>query len=106
MLQDDIRRSTNQWNAPLLVVPKKSDASGKQKLRVVIYFRKLNELIIGDSFPLPNITDILDQLGNAKYFSTLDLASRYQFPMSEKHKNKTAFSISQGHYEFNRMPFG
>jgi len=25
--------------------------------------------------------------------------------MYENHKNKTAFSISYGHYEFNRMPF-
>jgi len=83
----------SQWNAPLLVVPKKTDASGKQKLRIVLDFRKLNDFTIGDSFPSPNITDILDQLGNAKYFSTLDLASGYhQIPMHEKHKNKTAFS--------------
>ncbi|KAL6446821.1 hypothetical protein ACFW04_001329 [Cataglyphis niger] len=71
-----------QWNAPLLVVPKKADASEKPKLRVIIDFRKLNDLTIGDSFSLPNITDILDQLGNAKYFTTLDLVSGYhQIPM-------------------------
>jgi len=45
MLDDDIiRLSTSQWNPPLLVVPKKIDASGKQKLRIVIDFRKLNDL--------------------------------------------------------------
>jgi len=38
-----------------MVVPKKSDALGKQKFRVVIDFRKLNELTISD-FLLPNIT--------------------------------------------------
>jgi len=46
-------------------------------------FRKLNDPTIGDSFPLPNITEILDQLGNAKYFTTLDLAQdiiRYRWP--------------------------
>jgi len=37
MLRDKIiRTSVNQWNAPLLVVPKKTDASGKPKLRVVV----------------------------------------------------------------------
>lgn len=83
------------------------NASGKTKLRIVIDFRKLNNLTIGDSFPLPNITDILDQLGNAKYFTTLDLASGYhQIPMAEGDKQKTAFSTPHGHYEFNRMPFG
>jgi len=75
-LDDDIiRPSSSQWNAPLLVVPKKTDASGKQKLRIVIDFR--NDLTIGDSFPLPSITDILEQLGNAKYFFTLDRTSGY-----------------------------
>jgi len=36
-----IRTSVSQWNAPLLVVPKKADASEKLKLRIVIDFRKL-----------------------------------------------------------------
>jgi len=108
--EEIIRPSTSQWNAPILIVPKKSDASGKQKLRIVVDFRRLNDLTIGDSYPLPNITkhyDILDQLGNVKYFSTLNLASDYhQIAMNEKDKNKTAFSTPYGHYEFNRMPFG
>jgi len=111
MLNEEIiRSSTSQWNAPILVAPKKSDASGKQKLRIVVDFRRLNDLTIGDSYPLPNITkhyDILDQLGNVKYFSTLNLASDYhQIAMNEKDKNKTAFSTPYGHYEFNRMSFG
>jgi hypothetical protein len=41
----------------------------------VIDFRKLNEWTIGDAYPLPNITDTLDQLGKAKGFSTVDLES-------------------------------
>lgn len=47
MLDDGIiRPSASQWNAPILVVPKKTDASGKQKLRIVVDFRKLNDLTI------------------------------------------------------------
>jgi len=99
-----IRSSTSQWNASILVVLKKRDASGKQKLRIILDFRRLNDLMIGNSYRLSNI---LDQLGNVKYFSILDLASGYhQIAMNEKNKNKTAFSIPYGHYEFNRMPFG
>ena len=81
----------------MFLVLKKADAKEIPKLRIVINFRKLNNLTI-DTFPLPNISDILD-LGKAKYFTTLDLASNYhQIPLAESDKNKTAFSISYGHY--------
>lgn len=73
---------------------------------MVIDYRKLNEKTISDAYPLPNIIDILDQLGGAKYF-TLDLASGFhQIPMDSESKFKTAFSTPYGHYEFNKMPFG
>lgn len=46
-------------------------------------------------------------LGQAWYFSTLDLASRYsQFPVREQEQEKAAFITPSGLYEFNRMPFG
>lgn len=108
MLADGvIQASKSQWNAPLLVVTKKPDAAGNVKLRVVVDFRKLNEVTIGDSYPLPNIDDILDKLGRAQYFTTLDLASGFhQIPMAERDKEKTAFSTLEGHFEYTRMPFG
>jgi hypothetical protein len=54
MLADGIiQNSSNPWNAPLLVGPKKADPSGKIKWRVVVDFRKLNDVIVGDSFPIP-----------------------------------------------------
>ncbi|XP_043285557.1 uncharacterized protein [Venturia canescens] len=68
---------------------------------------KLSEVTIGDAYPLPLITDILDQLGGAKYFSIFDLASGFhQIQMDPADKHKTAFTTPHGHYEFNRMPFG
>lgn len=108
MLKDDIIvESKSAWNAPLLLIPKKLDASGKQKWRVVVDYRQLNDITIGDAFPLPNISDILDQLGQAKYFSTLDLASGYhQILTDEKDREKTAFSSNYQHYEYKRMPMG
>ena len=67
----------------------------------------MNEKTVGDAYPLPNITEILDQLGGSKYFSIMDLASGFhQIPMDPESKEKTAFSTPYGHLEFNRMPFG
>jgi hypothetical protein len=58
-----ITESNTPWCSPLLVVPKKTDASGEKKWRLVVDFRKLNEKTIGDAYPLTDISGILDQLG-------------------------------------------
>jgi hypothetical protein len=80
------------WNAPLLVVPKKPGKNEEVKVCVCVDFRKLNSVSTGDAYPLPNIADILDQLGKSKYYTTLDLAQGYhQVQMDPKHREKTAF---------------
>ena len=99
--------SKSPYNSPVWVVPKRSDYEGTKKWRMVIDYRALNEKTVGDAYPLPNITDILDQLGGAKYFSVLDLASGFhQIEVDPADRHKTAFSTPFGHYEFTRMPFG
>ena len=61
----------------------------------------------GDTFPLPRMDDILDQLGDCKFFSTLDLKSSYwQIRVHPDSQEKTAFITPQGLYEFRIMPFG
>ena len=55
----------------------------------------------------PNINDILDSLGSARYFSVFDLATGFHYiKMNPKDSYKTAFSTPHGHYEFDRIPFG
>lgn len=102
-----IRNSLSPYSSPVWVVPKKVDASGKRKIRVVIDYRKLNEKTIDDKYPIPQIEEILDSLGKSVYFTTLDLKSGFhQIEMNGKDMEKTAFSTGQGHFEFTRMPFG
>ena len=117
--KDEIRRQTDElldlgifkpsvspYNSPLWIVPKKLDSKGNKKWRMVIDYRALNEKTIADAYPLPNITDILDQLGGAKYFSVMDLASVFhQIPMDPDSQEKTAFSTPYAHLEYTRMPF-
>lgn len=108
LLKDNvIKESHSPWNAPVHLVPKKMDASGEQKWRMVIDYRRLNDITIDDKYPLPNINDLFDKLGKSVYFTTIDLASGYhQIEVENQDKPKTAFSTQNGHFEFIRMPFG
>ena len=67
-----IRPSYSPWASPVVIVGKK----GGDK-RLCIDYRKLNAVIKIDAYPLPRIDDLLDSLGRAHWFTTLDLASGY-----------------------------
>jgi len=70
LLQEEIiEESLSPWNSPILVIPKKLDASGQQNFRLVVDYRKLNEKTLGNAYTLPDITEILEHLEQAKYFS-------------------------------------
>lgn len=101
-----IRPSRSAWTAPVWIVPKKTDASGEKKFRMVIDYRKINEKTVADRYPMPEISYVIDQLKGQAYFTTLDLASGFhRIRMRESDIEKTAFSINNGKYEFTRMPF-
>lgn len=51
MLADGIiEPRTSDWSSPILLVPKKLDASGEKKWRLVIDYRQLNNVIENDKF--------------------------------------------------------
>ena len=97
-----IQPSTSPWASPVVLVKKKD---GKQ--RFCIDFRKLNQVTTRDVYPIPRIDDCLHALGGNAFFSTFDLFAGYwQITMSEIDRQKTAFIVDSGLYEFNVMPFG
>ena len=62
-------------------------------------FRKLNDVTVEDSFPIPVISDVLDSLGKSKYFSTVYCASGFsQIPVRTEDRSKTAFNTEYGHF--------
>lgn len=100
-----IEKCRSEWSSPILLVPKKLDTSGEKKWRLVIDYRKLNNCIEDDRFPLPNITEILDSLSGCIYFSHLDLYQGFYNVELDKNSRKfTAFS--SGQYQLTRMPMG
>lgn len=103
-----IRVSHSPYNSPLWVVPKKGfNEDGTPKQRLVIDFSKLNSFTVFDRYPMPDVKTILSNLGDARFFSKMDLESGFhQILIQENDIEKTAFSVNAAKYEFTRMPFG
>jgi hypothetical protein len=46
-------------------------------------------------------------MGQSKYFSCIDMVKGYhQIEMASEDRAKTAFSTKEGHWEYQRLPFG
>ena len=66
-----IEPADSPWASPLVPVKKKNGAT-----RWASDSRVLNSLTVDDSFPTPNISEVLETLSESKVFSTLDAQTR------------------------------
>jgi hypothetical protein len=83
----------------VIFVPKKD---GTQ--RMCVDYRALNEVIIKNKYPLPQIDDLFGQLRGACVFSKIDLRSGYhQLKIRKSNIPKTAFITRYGIYEYMVM---
>lgn len=97
-----IRHSKSPAGAPILFV-KKKDGS----LRMCVDYRGLNKITIKNRYPLPLISNLLDQLATARVYSKIDLRGAYNLVRIKPGDEwKTAFRTRYGHFEYTVMPFG
>lgn len=98
-----VEPSKSPWSSPICLVRKKDNT-----YRCCLDFRLLNSKTKKDSYPLPYISAILDNLRHARYLSSIDIKSAFwQVPLSEESRELTAFTVpGRGLFQFRRMPFG
>ena len=95
-------KSKSPWAFPLVPI-KKKDGS----IRICVDYRKLNEVTLHDSYPLPKIQECLDALQGAKWFSTIDATSGFfQVQNHPDDMDKTAFVCDKGLFAFRVLPMG
>ncbi len=97
-----IEESHSDWASPIVLVPK-TDGS----VRFCVDYRKVNAVSKFDAYPMPRVDELLDRLGTARFYSTLDLTKGYwQIPLSPLSKEKSAFTTPFGLHQFITLPFG
>jgi hypothetical protein len=97
-----IEPSNSSQASPFFFVGKKSG-----DYRPCQDYWKLNEATIKDTFPLPNILDLVRGLQGNKWFTKLDIRWGYNnIQIKPEHQWKAAFSMPKGLYQPTVMFFG
>ena len=102
--QGIIQDSTAEWAQPIVMVPKPNGT-----WRMCVDFRQLNERLIGDAYPLPNIDEIIMQvtMSEAQYFTVMDLKNAFHLlELTPESRKYTSFVTPIGQKEYTRLPYG
>lgn len=100
---DVITPCESPWSSPVLVVGKKDG-----KPRFCLDSRKLNSVTKKDAYNLPYVSEILDNLKDARFLSSVDLSKAFwQILIDEPDREKTAFYVpGRGTFMFKTTAFG
>ena len=97
-----IRPSRSPYGAPLFFVKEPG-----RDLRGVVDYRALNRITKRNNAPLPRCDEMFDRLGQARFFSKLDLKTGFhQIRLRPSDIEKTAFNTNYGQFEYMVMPMG
>lgn len=92
-----IEPSNSPWRAQVVV----TKSSNHKKRLVIDYSETINKYTHLDAFPLPRIDDLVRDVAQYQFFSSIDLCSAYhQVPLKQSDKLYTAFEASGSLYQF------
>ena len=97
-----IKESNSEWSSACILVPK-SDGG----VRCVIDYRGLNLCVEDESWPMPRIDDLIDQIGQDTFLTKIDLSNSFlQIKLDPESTKYTSFCTPFGQFEYLRLPYG
>lgn len=102
-----IENNLSNWACPMILVKKKApDAKSKQSYRLALDFRLINTIIESSSYPLPRIQNVISNLTEFSFFSSLDMPSAYhQIHLPEEYQDQLSFATPWATYKYLRLVF-
>ena len=104
MITDGVLESIglSKWAFPTFIIPKNDG-----RVRWVLDFRELNELIVQKLYPLPKIQDIMNGRSNYKDFTKIYLSMIfYCFELDKQSQRVCVITTEFGTYRYLRLPMG
>lgn len=111
ILRDEINRmlrlgvieiGQSEFSSPMILI----ETPGKDP-RPCIDYRRLNAITRLESFPIPNIEEVVERVCAAPFITVMDLAKGYfQIPLTERARRYAAFVTPFGGYIPRRSMFG
>ncbi|GFT17051.1 transposon Tf2-6 polyprotein [Trichonephila clavipes] len=97
-----IEECESPYASPVVLIPKLNGT-----FNLCIDYRKLNEITVANTYPLPRMDDLPHQAKLTPFMSTLDLRAGYhQIKVHVEDQDKAAFVCPFGTYPYLRMPYG
>ena len=101
---DVVEPSNSPWRSQPLVM---EEGEHHKRRFVVDFSQTINIYTLADAYPLPRISDQVNEISKFKIFSHLELTSAYyQIPLKEEERAYTAFEADGKLWQFKRVPMG
>jgi hypothetical protein len=87
-----IEPSKSPWAVPVFFIKKKDG-----KLHLIQDYHPINKITVKNPYPIPLTNDLINQLSEARYFTTLDIHWGYHnIHICEGHEERAGFSMHRG----------
>ncbi len=102
VLQEVDGAHAGPWCAPSFIVAKKDG-----RVRFITDYRELNKWIQRRPWPMPHISDLIQDIGAYKFVTAIDLSmGYYHFELDDELSDMTTFMLPWGLYKYKHLPMG